>query len=186
MWRRERADAFDHRVDPVPLFCPSAHTALAQYHRRVSTWLGRAAPSLAADLPNVGPVPALCGDVERTIFVLSVLGWERGSVGGRATAHCRLCARHVWIDDDAPMDVQRQHRTWCCVLRSRSDMLRLCRIVPPAAQAADGLQVAFENGVLSWQWLVQLLGGAADTALEPPAQALVHARELLRRRESGE
>ncbi len=170
-------------VDPVPLFCPSAHTALAQYHRRASTWRGRSAPPLAPDTPDIGAVPsALCGDIDHAIYVLSIFGWECGSVGGRATAHCRLCARHVWLDEGAaaPMDVQRQHRTWCAVLHARADMLHLCRALPPADQPAERVQFT-HGGPTGWQWLAQLLGGAADTPLDPPAQALVQARALLRR-----
>lgn len=87
-----------HRVDPGPLFCPSAHTAVAQYHRRMQSWSGVTRPSLSASSFSVAEeAPEGC---LRDIYILSLLGWERTIPSNTApTAHCRLCARHVWIDE---------------------------------------------------------------------------------------
>lgn len=90
-----------HRVDAAPLFCPSAHTAVAQYHRRVNTWSGHQLPQVVEKEEMVqGELPQ---GVSRNAHVLAVCGWERAVPSNtEPTAYCRLCARHVWIDQSKP------------------------------------------------------------------------------------
>lgn len=111
-----------HRVDPGPIFCPSAHTAVAQYHRRVNTWNGFNCPSLAPhSVPEKEGTP---DGIERNVHVLAVMGWEGAvpATNTEPTLYCRLCARHVWIDERTPFGMM----TCVCVVLLQLTSFRRC------------------------------------------------------------
>lgn len=161
-----------HRVAPEPLLCPSAHTALAQYHRRLATWERAPLPAVRAP-PELPVAPA---GVDADAHALALLGWERDT-GALDTALCRGCARQVELGS-APLDLEGQHRAWCALLHGRALMLRVCRTIPPAAEVPAQLDVPTGDAP-QWRWLGELLAGRADVALDPLPQAVLRARALL-------